>query len=223
VLRTGPSGAKSRPFTRRGVSGQHDPDAAHWLVGASFELVNLRGLALIAAGLLVASCLAPAPRDATVDSDAADDANPPGVTVAVGTGQSDFVDLPPTGGTIEIVYGPQGGYHVWGRARFRGFAPDVDVAFQVTQLDDGRILHSPLPLHRWVENGVLRGLVDLGGGEFMTNAEQVVLNIACSTDLVGRHILLELWVTERASGRVAYDHRDVRVVDNDPSPPCRGP
>ena len=45
-----------------------------------------------------------------------------------------------TGGTIELIYGPQGGYHVWGRARFHGFEPDVDVAFAVTRLRDGALL-----------------------------------------------------------------------------------
>jgi hypothetical protein len=143
------------------------------------------------------------------------------VTVSLGTGQSDYESIPHTDGKVELIFGPQGGYHIWGRARFQGFAPDVDIAFKITRMDDLHVYHAPTLLHRWIENGVARGLVPLPGGEFMTNAEQVVVSITCSNELVGRHILFQVFVTERATGRTVTDSRDVMVVDNDPSPACR--
>jgi hypothetical protein len=142
-------------------------------------------------------------------------------TVAVGTGPDDYEEIPREGGTVELVYGPQGGYHVWGRAWFQGLAPDVDVAFRVTRLDDGAVLHAPLPARRWISDGIAHGLTPLVGGAFVTQAQQVGLQIQCASAVVGRTVLFEASVRERATGRAASDAREVRVVDQDPSPSCR--
>lgn len=72
-----------------------------------------------------------APLDATVPGDG------PPPSVEVGTGQDGWVDIPPSG-QIQLIHGPQGGWMVFGRARLRGFTPDVFLTFTVTPGDGGR-------------------------------------------------------------------------------------
>jgi predicted transcriptional regulator len=182
--------------------------------------MNRPSLVLISALALAAtSCGPPPPSDGGIDAGDLD-GTVPGVTVSLGTGQNDYEDIARVNGRVELIYGAQGGYHVWGRARFRGFAPDVDVSFQAERVDTGQVLHMPQPARRWIQDGVRRGLLDLGGGEFMTDAELVILNLACSSDLVGRQLRLRLFLRERATGRTVTDERIATVVDEVPSPPC---
>jgi hypothetical protein len=180
--------------------------------------VNPRPLRLISVLLAgVSGCLTAGLPDGGVPGDGDAD-----VTVTLGTGQLEYEDLARPDGPIELVYGPQGGYHLWGRARIRGFAPDVEVSFTVTRAETGAVLHSPRPARRWFEDGVRRGLRPLGGGEFVTDAEVMVLDLACATDLVGSRVRIQLLVRERASGRTASDERVTTVVDEVPSPACGG-
>jgi hypothetical protein len=141
------------------------------------------------------------------------------IVVELGSGQTDWETVTMDGQT-ELIYGPQGGYHIWGRARFQGFQPDVDVSFTVTRLDDGAVLHAPSDARRWIADGVRRGLLDLGGGVYATDAELVILNIGCADEVVGHRIRWDLQVRERATGRTATTTREVTVVDEVPSPAC---
>ncbi len=164
---------------------------------------------------LVCACGTGTIPDSTV-RDAADegiDSGVVGVDVTIGTGQSDWEDLPRAGGNVELIYGAQGGYHIWGRVRFRGFNPDVRISFRVTRLDDGRVTHMPVAARRWIADGVRRGLVDLGGGEFSTDAELVIEDIRCSDELVGRTIRFQVFVEEMGTGRIATDERTATVID----------
>ena len=181
---------------------------------------------VIALSVLSFACTHPNPNDGgPMDAQrdiAAQDGEIPGVTVEFGTGQSDYEDVPASGGQLELIYGAQGGYHVWGRARFRGFDPDVDVSFSATRVSDGRVLHTPQPARRWIVDGIRRGLNDEGGGSFATDAELVILSISCSDMVVGDQLTVRVFVRERSTGRVATDVRSARIVDAIPSPACGG-
>ncbi len=142
-----------------------------------------------------------------------DDSGTPGVEVTLGTGQTDWEDVPRVGGELELVYGAQGGYHVWGRARFRGFAPDVDVGFIATDLATGRVVHEQTWARRRVENNVSYGLQPVGMGAYATDAELVVLAIQCSNEVFDHPLQVRAFVRERASGRIATDARTATVVD----------
>jgi hypothetical protein len=194
--------------------------------GAKLGGVNRFLCWLVPVCLALCSCSGGGPRDGGLDARPQDDGTDltlAGVTVELGTGQTDWEDLPATNARDELIYGAQGGYHVWGRARFHGFAPDVDVFFQAVRLSDGATLHMPQPARRWIADGVRRGLEDEGGGTFSTDAELVILSIACAREVVGQQLQVRVFVRERASGRVASDSRVVTVVDEVPSPACATP
>lgn len=215
---------KFRPFTRRTGTGQHGPWRSTESVHGAITTVVNRPAAqractlLLLSSLVATACAAPARPDGGANSD--EDSGVPNVSVRLGTGQTEYEELPPSGGRVELIYGAQGGYHLWGRARFRGFSPDVDVSFQATLTDTGQVLHMPQPARRWIADGIRRGLIDLGNGEFVTDAELVILNISCGRDLVGRSVHLQVFVRERASGRTATAARTVTVIDEVPSPDC---
>lgn len=139
--------------------------------------------------------------------------------VELGTGQLEWEPLPANDPTIELVYGAQGGFHVWGRARFSTFQPDVDVSFRAVRASDGQEFHHPSPTRRYIERDLRYGLTPTADGRLETMAELVILTLDCPRDLVGQRLILELTVRERATGRTATTQRLVRVIDEIPSPP----
>src|SRR4051812_36266214 len=100
-------------------------------------------------GSLMSACPPPPPPADVVLGDAVGDPVVSTASVRVGTGQSDYEDIPATDGRLELIYGAQGGYHVWGRARFLGLAPDVALSFTVTRLGDGQMLARYITSRRW--------------------------------------------------------------------------
>jgi len=139
-------------------------------------------------------------------------------TVELGTGQLDWESIDRSNPTIELVYGAQGGFHVWGRARFSTFEPDVDVSFRATRVSDGRELHSPSPARRRIENGVRYGIYLAPDGRLETDAELVILSLDCARNLVGDQLTVEVTVRERRTGRTGSARQTMRVVDEIPSP-----
>jgi len=139
--------------------------------------------------------------------------------VELGTGQLEWESLRTNDPTIELIYGPQGGFHVWGRARFATFEPDVDISFRAVRSRDGRELHHPSPVRRYIEGDLRYGLAPTADGRLETMAEIVTLTLDCARDLVGQQMHLEVTVRERATGRTVSTQRTVRVIDEVPSPP----
>ncbi len=174
----------------------------------------MRHLGLI---FLVLGCggAADAP-DATVPRDATP--APPGdgaaaVELELGTGQSAWMDLPATGGRTELIHGPQGGYHVFGRVRFRGFDPDVLLTFRVEPAEGGPALTTDESLGRMLR----RGLVQTAAGYESSSPELVILTaIRGPTEVVGRMFNLSVSVRDRATDRVMTASRVVTIVDEDP-------
>jgi hypothetical protein len=186
-------------------------------------------VALVAAlAFATSSCDGSGPSDGGIDAvdvPPADlpDSGIPGVSIDLGTGQDDFEEIPRTGApNVQLIHGPQGGYHVWGRVKFSGFQPDVDIWFIATRLSDGVVLHdASVLLHRWIASGVSFGLADLGGGTFATEqGELIVLQITCPAQVLGDQLFIRAFVRERATGRIAADWRTVTVVRDLPSPEC---
>ncbi len=136
----------------------------------------------------------------------------------LGTGQLEWEPLSATDPAVELIYGAQGGFHVWGRARFRTFAPDVDISFRAVRESDRQELHRPNPIRRWIDSDVRYGLLPTSDGRYQTDAELVILTLDCARDLVGQRLMLTVTVRERSTGRTATDTRSVRVIDELPSP-----
>ena len=165
---------------------------------------------LLALALMAGSCTPDSPAgDAGSRADAL-----AGIALELGTGQASFVSLPPSGASVELVHGPQGGYHILGRVRFRGFPPDVFTSFRVTPEKGGDPINDPTDrVHRLDQ----RGLVRIGDEWESSFAELVVLTAIHSPDLVvGRRFRWEVFVQNAATGQVATTEREITVVDELP-------
>lgn len=149
--------------------------------------------------LLCAACGAAAP-SVGLDASAppADAAVANAARLELGTGQSAWQDLPPTGGSFGLVMGPQGGYHLYGRVRFAGLAPDVNVSFRVMDHTVGTVFNNPTTtLHRRER----MGLVASGDGWESTSAELVILTtIRAPSEVAGHVVCWEATVQELGTG-----------------------
>lgn len=155
------------------------------------------------------------PADAGARADDAGDVAPAAPAVELGTGPRAWQDLPPDGsGRAEVVHGPQGGYHLLGRVRFRGLAPDVYVSFRVTTADGAAVLTDDRDRLRRAPG---RGLLETAGGYECTSAELVILTaIRGPAEVAGRRVRVDVRVEEAGGGRALTDSREVTVVDEEP-------
>lgn len=132
-------------------------------------------LALLAVTVLVGCPTTPSPH-----------VGPDGATsfVELGTGDTSFVDLI-DGGTIELVHGPQGGYHVWASCRIFGFDPNGRIVHYVVETPDGTVLAetSLALMTRWLTP-------DEGG--WMRVGDRVIFDITGPADVVGDTVILRV-------------------------------
>ena len=146
------------------------------------------------------------------EADGGGDAGVVGPVATLGTGLSGWEDIPTRGARMELVMGPQGGFHLLGRARFVGLPGDVSLAFALRPTSGGPSVSEEGAVRR-VDR---RGLTRWGDGWETTSAELVVLAPgAMPSAVVGRTLRLELSVTD-AAGRTATDAREVTVTDDVP-------
>ncbi len=136
------------------------------------------------------------------------------VPLELGTGLEAWQSVAPTGDRVELVHGPQGGYHILGRYRFDGFMPDVFAYFRVTPVEGGAPVNTPtVRLHRTSTAGLTR----VESGYQSTYAELVIFTqISFPTEVVGRRFVWELVLEEVSSGRFATTRREITVVDDVP-------
>lgn len=136
-----------------------------------------------------------------------------GEVLVLGTGQTQWESLNPSGNRMELIHGPQGGYHVFGRARFRTLPPPVYLSFRVTPVVGGPPVN--LPTDRYIlREG--RGLVRLGPDLWETsNAMLVVLTaIRGPQDVVGRRFTLEMTVQRAEGPETVSGSVEVEIVDD---------
>ncbi len=136
----------------------------------------------------LAGCPSPKPPD-----DAAGDAIVALGTADLGTGQLAWEPLAPSGTHVELIHGPQGGYHIFGRVRFDRLGPDVYVRFRVTPSAGGAPLNDPTERVHLVEG---RNLMRTAAGWEAANAMLVVLTaVHGPAEVVGRSFRLEATIT----------------------------
>jgi len=159
---------------------------------------------------LLAACSegpAPAPTPPSYDASAS-------IPLELGTGRTAYEAVPPSGANVELVHGPQGGYHIYGRYRFSDFAPDVYVNFRLTPAEGGAALNNPDDRVRRIEQ---RGLQRAGDAWECAFPELVILTtIRGPADVVGRRFRLELFLRSAATGQIATTEREITIVDDVP-------
>ena len=136
------------------------------------------------------------------------------IGLELGTGQLSYETVPPYGARVELIHGPQGGYHVYGRYRFAGFGPDINVTFRVTPAEGGAPVNDPTyRVHRLAG----RGLAQWQSGWECSSPELVILTqVHGPGDVVGRRFRWEVFVQDVATQRVATAVREITIVDDVP-------
>lgn len=143
--------------------------------------------------------------DAMVRVDASDVVTVP-LRVELGEGLTSYRALPAEGAEIELVFGPQGGWHFDLAARVRGGDPEgMELRYAVVNTA-GMEIQIP---------GVVRlnarRVVPEGEG-FVRVGDRAVLDVRDGNALVGQTLTLTLRAVS-AAGAVATDQRVVTVVD----------
>lgn len=136
------------------------------------------------------------------------------VRIELGSGQLQWEDLPPAA-RVELIHGPQGGYHIFGRVRFDRLGPAVSVTFRVTPAAGGAPLNDPVDRIRLAEG---RGLLPANGSWECANALLVVLTTvtsqAAAAALVNQRFRFETTVTSSDTGQSATTTREIVIVDD---------
>ncbi len=135
-------------------------------------------LALLAAALVVGCPTMPAHTPTHFGPDGATS------FVELGTGETSYAPLI-DGGTIELVHGPQGAYHVPVTCRIFGLDPEGRIVHYVAETPEGVVLgESSLAL-------MTRRLTADEGG-YLRVGDRVIFDITGPSDVVGHTIVLRL-------------------------------
>jgi hypothetical protein len=128
--------------------------------------------------------------------------------IVLGTGQERFVDLAP-GAELELVQGPQGGYHLDVTALFGlAVSPDMHVLRYAAARVDGTELGV-------MQIALLERRLTRACGGWLRGGDILVLAITSPDDVVGDELEVTVGVLD-ARGEVARDARRVRIVDREP-------
>ncbi len=128
-------------------------------------------------------------------------------TLEIGGGLESYVELPPTGGELELVHGPQGGWHVNLSLRLRGIEP-TSHSWRVERSEDARALAA-------FELGTREGSFVPRGDALERVGELVILDVIGPEEVVGRDVHVSASV--RDLGGVSIEASlDARIVDREP-------
>ncbi len=125
--------------------------------------------------------------------------------VVLGTGGSAFVDIPPSGATLELVHGPQGGWHLEVSARLYGLTIDGLLLGYRTERD-GTVVSMP------TEYTLERFRVVPEGDHYLRAGDRVIFDIADGSEVVGATVDVIVTATP-TDGDPVTDRRTVTVVD----------
>jgi hypothetical protein len=139
-----------------------------------------------------------------------DDAGNVAIPFELGTGATQWEDLAPSGQHVKLIMGPQGGYHILGRVRFSGFAPDVNLRFRVSCTSTGQLYNNPDDVLRRRDR---QGLVNTGTAWESSTAELVILTqIRSPAEVAGHTVRWDVTLEEGGTGRTARASREF-VID----------
>jgi len=159
---------------------------------------RLASTALICVLISTAGCPPPSDPDAGFIGDA----GPP--ELSLGTGESTFVPLM-NGDEVELIHGPQGGWHVVVSARMSGVDPDGAVLV-IEVLSGEEILAR-------VSIALLARRLDRDGPSYFKLNNLLIFDVAGPDEIADREVTLRA----RWEGDVVLsDERTIRVVDQLP-------
>ena len=163
-------------------------------------------LAVLAMALLASGCGGPGGADASVDAPCDLDAGaPPWIELGTGATFTPITD----GDTLELVHGPQGGFHLDAAARFGlAVSPDMQVLrYDVSRLDGTTIGTMQIALNERRLTRTCRIWVHEG--------DIVMLGIDAPSEVIDTDVDVLVRVLD-AAGEVTRDQRRIHVVDRVP-------
>jgi hypothetical protein len=155
----------------------------------------------LASALAVAMVGCSAGPGAIDDEDAA---AAPAPRVELGTGEVSFVPIAESGATLELVHGPQGGYHVL--VSVRVWDLDLDRVSLVYEVSAGTRALSRTPFVLEASRFAREGDHVVRTGDF------AILDVTGPEDVAGQDVLVRVTATAD-DGSSATDARTVTVVD----------
>ena len=171
----------------------------------------LPALLILLSGTAQTRCSSTTPgADASVDLPPTDGSAIVDPTLEVGTGQSAWESLA-DGASVELIHGPQGGYHLFARIREQRLGSDVQVTFRVTPAEGGDPINDPTDRIRLLDG---RGLLHTSQGWESTSALLVILvRIQGPAEVVGHRYVLEANVVATGSTVPTSVRRTITIVD----------
>lgn len=129
----------------------------------------------------------------------------PAVVVDLGTGRSAFEALPDES-ELELISGPQGGWHVW-----------VSTRIWASSLDGARIDYEAVPVGGTTPISMpteldLTGRVVREGDHWLRAGDFLVMAVTGPSGVVGMHLEITARVTD-AAGHSGESSRTVHIVD----------
>lgn len=167
----------------------------------------MRSILLVA--LTALACTGTASDDTATRDGGPDDGPQAPLTVSLGEGLTRYAPLPDEGAEVELVLGPQGGWHFDLATRLTGASPDGLTLDYAVRSPEGATLHLPAR----VMLNARRVLPD--GDGFVRVGDRAVLDVRNGSDLVDHTVELSVVATD-ARGRTARDTHRARVVDRVP-------
>ncbi len=136
--------------------------------------------------------------------------------ITLGTGVARFETLRPNGATLELVRGPQGGFHVYGAVRMARLDPDgAELRYEVRRQDDG----TTLTLERRVR--LSRRRIQLRSGMCQFRLGDLLIfdpdRFGEPADVEGLQVAVSATLST-PDGTVHQDEHVVRLVDEEPDP-----
>jgi hypothetical protein len=174
-------------------------------------LARFPGPALVSAGLAWLAALAPGCTATGADDVRTDGPNLQGpLSLELGTGLTTHAPLA-AGDDVELIMGPQGGWHLEFTAQACGQAAEgLALRYRLLPLDGGMPLNEPS-----VSELTSRRVVAVDGGCFQRVGDRAVLRIQSPAEVVGTHWVAEVEAT-RGEALQAVSRARIRVVDITP-------
>ena len=148
-------------------------------------------------------------RDSGAAVDASLDAGEATGRVEIGTGLTDFAPIP-EGGEVELVMGPQGGWHIEIATRLYGLEPmDLNLRLQGFDAETGSLITIV------VERVLTRRRVRDEGDHYLRLGDQLVFEIGDPSEVIGKRVRIEVDATP-VDGPPVHAEKTVLIVDRMP-------
>ena len=161
--------------------------------------------------VFVAGCGSSGDPATPTDAGSAGDAAAAAATVELGTGESAFVPIAMSGASLELVHGPQGGYHLSLTCRFSGLSPD-NLLVRYDVFEAGRMTMWNMT----AEYVLAPDRVTPDGAGFVRLGDRAVLDITSPPDIVGHTVTVRVCLLPPGGAAKVVDSRAIVVTDDIP-------